>query len=153
MRKGTSPVGYLGCHALYIILENIIRNSTKHGFRHALGQKLKLAFSINTNSQYENLIEVIVHDNFGYAHAKHLTANIFNDNLVERINTILWQPLLGKDGSLRKDAWGIIEMKICASFLRGIYPENIEDVEPPILEAMNIEDNLAFRFYLIKGQR
>jgi len=96
------PNGLLGSHAIFIIIENFIRNSIKHAFNQKSGQNLELVFAINDNSQYKDLIEVIIHDKLRNADA----------NLIEMINLKINKTLLGVDGSLRSDAWGIAEMKI-----------------------------------------
>src|SRR6185312_16282143 len=121
------PDGYLGRHALYIILENLIRNSTKHQSLHGNKNPLNFIFSVNTNPIDENLIEVLIYDNFKSLQAKDDASN----RLLDSLNDTIGQPLLGEHGSLRLDASGITEMRICASFLRGIYPESLKEATNP----------------------
>lgn len=146
------PDGYLGRHALYIILENIIRNSTKHCSPHRNKPPLEIMFAVNTNPIDENLIEVVIYDNFKSINTADLGKNEPNTALLDSLNNTIGQPLLGDHGSVRLDASGVTEMRICASFLRGLYPErHKEATHPPVLEATNIENNLAWRLYLRKG--
>jgi len=159
-----SPNGALGFHAIYVILENMIRNSAKHGSKN--GQDLEFVVCLNEESGYDDLIEVTICDNQNNAQRK---VKILKDGkeievrLVEYLNHRIKENILDKKGALRPGAWGVLEMKIAAAYLRKIGAEDIDTPEdkladlppkglkkPIILEACDKDGNLAYRFYLLK---
>ncbi len=145
-----SPNGLLGTHAIYVILENIIRNSAKHKFNPEKSKELNIVFEMLDICKENGLIEIIVYDKLKNANEK-----ISIDNkavaLIDFINQIIEKPILNEKGELRSEGWGILEMKICAAYLRRVAPELIDTGMPeeyPLLEAVDVDGNLGYRFYL-----
>jgi len=115
------PNDVLGCHAFYIILENIIRNS----YKHSKANLLEFIFTIELKEiDNPDLIEVRIYDN-NLISAKEIKAKVksrndsFNEDLI-------------KENRLREGSLGTIEMEVCASFLRkislGEYEKEIYEV-------------------------
>lgn len=148
------PNDILGCHALYIIIENIIRNCVKHGINRDEDKKgkcaenpLNICIEIKNCVESENneLYEVTIFDdglitgedsiefnkeeknkyeNYTNKINGKITTNRL-DKLVFDQNYRLNQSIL-KDGSLRKGSWGLIEMDASAAYLRKIPVEQID---------------------------
>ncbi len=142
-----SPNGLLGTHALYIILENIIRNCAKHGFRRN-NRKLEITIQIKQSNRYDGFSEITVFDNL---------QNARNDVkspggpvvLVDYLNQWIRHSILDNNGNLRRECWGVLEMKICAAYLRRISPSLLDvNRKPTLLKAVDVNGNLGYRFYL-----
>ena len=116
--------GCLGEFAIYAFLENFIRNGIKHN---------KRDIDINTDNSYvvsidicdldDEFYELKIWDNFTKPE-NNITVN--NDNgedqnikLCEYLQHLIMLPIVNNDGTLRKEAWGMSEMKIMATLLRG----------------------------------
>lgn len=138
------PNGIMGYHALYVIIENIIRNSAKH----QSGQNLNREFILEIkNSQFdETLYEVLVYDNTSIIESKVFrdedkelfkaitgkdydnTLNNKLDWLVFNLNHRINSSVINKDtNKLRDGAWGMIEMDASAAYLRKMAAEKIDD--------------------------
>lgn len=145
-----SPNGLLGAHALYVIIENIIRNSAKHAYDGDEGG-LKLTINVKEEEGPSGLIEVSIYDNLGES-----TDDADEENpLTDKLNGLINEEIIEDDESLNYDGWGVREMKICAAYLRGKAPENLDrGFDPPLLEADLFEGesgtkrNLGYTFYL-----
>ncbi|MEM3062797.1 MAG: hypothetical protein QW303_04540, partial [Nitrososphaerota archaeon] len=153
------PGGIIGYHAFYVILEDIIRNSAKHNWANLL-QKDK-----NTKRQLVITIDIEDNEELDYITFK-LYDNISNvdknknNNLVETINSFLKNSFIDDSGKLRKENWGIQEMKISAGFLQK---SKIDDIGSEgertlnIFKAIEVNDNgenrLAYEFKLYKPKR
>lgn len=103
------PNDVLGCHAFYIILENIIRNT----YKHSKANLPEFVFTIELKEiENPDLIEVRIYDN--------------NCKPVEKVNETVanrnfsFNEELIKGNKLREGSLGTIEMEVCASFLRKI---------------------------------
>ena len=152
--------GVLGEHALFTIIENVIRNSAKHAYNEkGTHRKLSLSVQANRLPNFPDLVEIRIHDNIP-----------LNDpaRLIREMNERIRQPILEDDGGIHPLYWGMKEMKICAAYLRGVPHEEIDqpvynpagergkrrdDSVPPLLEAVGHENGaaapcLAYRFYL-----
>lgn len=153
------PNDLLGIHAFYAILENIIRNCAKHSRIAADGtdyRTAKLKLTIFVESHNEKYWKVRIVDNL--EQCRH------DAKLLTRLNNSINQKMLDPDGTLRKSAWGILEMKTAATYLRKIEPALIDDFhatvtndisEPPnILVADSDENgNLVYEFFLLKHKQ
>jgi len=141
------PNNVLGCQALYNIIENIIRNTAKHG-----GATETVRFEINIREisdhdlkqKYgDDLYEVTVCDSVP---AK-------DEELADKQNEKINGKIIGDDYKLRHGSLGMAEMKSSAAYLRKISLSLIdsEDIDPPLLAAF-LDDNkhLVYRFYLRK---
>lgn len=144
------PNDVLGCHAFYIILENIIRNCAKHGRNGSKGTKEEQPLNICIDimecavPEGRELYEVTIYDDsevtgeviinppdeykkykqfFGEREGSIRVSQL--DRLIFDQNYQLNQSVL-KDGALRHGAWGLIEMDASAAYLRKIPIEEID---------------------------
>lgn len=108
--------GPLGEFALYSFLENFIRNVVKHNhgyFKEDTESYLDIHIKINELDENDpdknEFYKVEVWDN-----VTNLT-----DDLKERLSGFIENPIADDYGQLRKGGWGIAEMKIMATLLRG----------------------------------
>lgn len=150
------PNDVLGCHAFYVILENIIRNSAKHGSNEIGGPErkndnpLKIIIDVQdcTEAEGKEFYEVTIYDDepiSGSAsinledHEERKKYKPFSsqedgnlqvsylEKLVFDQNRRLNKSVLRSDGALRKGAWGLIEMDASAAYLRKIPIESIDE--------------------------
>jgi len=144
------PNDVLGCHAFYIILENIVRNCAKHGRNGTKGTAAEnpLGICIDIREcpvpEGRELYEVTVYDDSEitgdvtvhspdekerYEHFFEAGDGPFRvgrlDKLIFDQNYQLNQSIL-KDGALRQGSWGLIEMDASAAYLRKIPVEEID---------------------------
>ena len=106
------PSGDVGVHALYVILENIIRNSARHNTN--LGGEVKLKVEVIDSDQPE-LLKLEITD------CQTEEEEESGKSLDVHINGIIQnEPFLNEDGSPNSKYWGIREMQICAQHLRGL---------------------------------
>ena len=129
------PSGEVGAHALYVILENIIRNSARHNTN--IGNEVKLKVKV-TDSEYPELLKLEITD----CQTEEVVVEVSGKckSLDEHINDIIQkEPFLNEDGSPNPQYWGIREMQICAQHLRGLPLSGLETPLPedttPVLEA------------------
>ena len=151
------PNDHLGAHALYIILENIIRNCVKHSGESIAAQgKLALTLSVDSCAA-DNMIRVTIADNIVHKKAD-----------LEVIDNYIYQSVLDERARLRLGGWGLLEMELATAYLRRV-PLSVVD-ENPINDAIEYEkdgishkgpfllkgeiqqpgDNLAFSFFMEK---
>lgn len=160
------PGGMVGAQALYSILENIIRNAAKHGDRNHNNNKLRLEIrlgdpGLHSSSSYKNewkkkFYKLTIADSLQT-----------KPDVKEKLDGLLSETMIDDEGSVKSGAWGMKEIKICASYLRRIEQHNIdlnyknwktgrELQNPPIVE-VEIECKkgdeagvLAYSFYLLR---
>lgn len=137
------PNDNLGVQALYVIMENVIRNSAKHG----KGDSVNICWKDDVN-KHNDLVELIIYDTNDVKEEEPLQELVLNQQF--RIDL----PILNKD-TLRQGSWGMLEMKVAAAYLRKVPVETIEDKhEPSLLTAVKVDDGygkyLGYRFYLQK---
>jgi hypothetical protein len=153
----------LGQHALYVILENIIRNTAKHAI---LQKRKEITFTISVNEcpDDNSLYRVLVYDDCRLSESR-VTRLVTDQNM--RLNS----SILKKDNTLRNGSWGLIEMDISAAYLRKINAEDIDEARYDIplgpdqeiryrsdswrerqlvLKALRKSNFLAYQFYLPK---
>ncbi len=142
------PNDVLGNQALYVILENIIRNCAKHA-------------SISDELVLELRLDPILH--YGHAYYRlrirdHLATCLQQPDLIAHINAALQRPVIREDGSLQQGHWGLLEMKIAAAYLRHISAEKIDrplyqsanSEEPPLLQAVEVDHCLCYELFLLR---
>jgi len=156
-----SPNGLLGAHALYVIIENIIRNSAKHAYDGSQQDGFELTIDVKNDVKegegHPGLIEVSIYDSLGNG-GEILKKEGTEEEiaLTESLNNTISEDIIEDDGSLNYEGWGVREMKICAVYLRGIGPEDLDEgFEPPLLEARAFErsgssdtEDLGYTFFL-----
>ncbi|MDL2231573.1 hypothetical protein LJB85_02410 [Porphyromonadaceae bacterium OttesenSCG-928-L07] len=126
------PNDILGCHAMYIIWSNVIRNTVKHG---ELTNKSELEFTIEIVefSQNPDYYEVSLYSN-------DYKENDITGKLVVNRNKAFDDTVLDKETNrLRESALGSIEMDSCAAYLRKMPVVSIEDKRYKLLENDNLE--------------
>ncbi|MBN2001536.1 hypothetical protein JW935_28600, partial [candidate division KSB1 bacterium] len=148
------PNDVLGAQAFYVLLENIIRNSSKHA---VIQDFLKLSVLVDEpEQQSEKYYRVRIVDNL-----KTLSGR---PDLVSTLNQYIDESIIKQDGTLRLEAWGMMEMKIAAAYLRKIEPEHIDDPaycpgyngqnkQMPLLKACDMSSHLGYEFYLLKPHK
>lgn len=157
------PNDVLGCHAFYLIIENLIRNCAKHGG--TTGEQ-KIHIDI-TNSELDNYYEVLVYDSSKKAYDGKDKSLLSNQN--NKIN----EDVLDKNSKLRQGGWGLIEMETGAAYLRKVPIEKANDDEfaidpddenscypkgktkkdgtPNLLKAVKVGDEyFGYRLFLMK---
>lgn len=174
------PNDIMGCHALYVIIENLIRNTAKHG-QHLDEDIVYFTLELRECERDSELYELWVYDNVERMRPvtkdqkesfQRTTGTIAGDDLYEidwlvaSQNKRLDQPIIDPDtNQLRQGAWGLIEMKASAGYLRRIPIEDIDndsylignngrginsDSTLPILSAQNVDGCLGYVFHLRK---
>lgn len=121
------PNDVLGQDAFSVILENIIRNSAKHG------SSSKVIYDVFVKDGYE--IETRDENDMKFNLSPYYKITIFEKykngystcSKVEHQNTIINTPVITDDNKLRPGGWGMIEMKASAAYLRKFAVETIDD--------------------------
>jgi len=168
------PGGLVGYHALYIILEDIIRNSAKHNWanltekdKQGKGQ-LKITIDIE-NEDKNDYVTFKIYDNISetnsgpdlpdnYSNLK--SEEIEKLPLHQKINLSLIKSFIDSTGQLRRENWGLQEMKISAGYLNKNKITEIGDEGKDIfkiIKAVPVEDpdersksRLGYEFKLLK---
>jgi hypothetical protein len=156
------PSGEVGLHALYVILENIIRNSARHAPTRAQDEHrqpvvvhvvvpLKMTDDATGNGRSKaDLFEVQFVDprsEWGASIEGEAPAYLATINRVLRAsddNSDLVDTdaqLLDAQGEVNPKNWGVREMQICAQFLRGLPLSELEGerADPPVLKAITYD--------------
>lgn len=156
------PDGVIGVQAFCTIIENFIRNSAKHSYAKAKDNEdikddtLKITIDIRDDEKNwrNDYFKVAVSNN---CQDKDVAQKKFNekDDLFSGDKYPYVNPVfVDNRGQLIYKYWGIKEMFICASYLRGRrteeYNEPVGENDPPILELTEEKENLAYSFYLFK---
>lgn len=154
------PNDILGQHAFYVILENIIRNSAKHG--NSDSKKLSLFIDFYENDLDKTLYELIIYDSNTISNEyidknkwhpdvlELLKENIDNkltiiDHLITLQNIRLNKSIIDeKSNSLRQEGWGLIEMDASAAYLRKIEQQDIDSSEYEIDCSLNEASKLSY---------
>jgi hypothetical protein len=141
------PGGIVGYHAFYVILENIIRNAAKHGFTMVDKSRIKdphLDIAIEVFYDPEESVGIWTEQR-GKVHARLIriydnVSRVSNDrekcdddedrgtrgSSEADINSILEDSLIEiESGKLKKENWGLAEMRIAAGFLQRRDVEHI----------------------------
>lgn len=158
------PGGTVGQHALYVIIENIIRNTAKHTGNGSSGN-VQVFIRVGVDTEYLEFYQVTVWDGenkgqvlkelndeqlkwFSGENKLRLssdrTITVQNGNKVTTADFIQLaiekEPLIDGDGVVRPNHWGIREIYLAAAYLRSIPLEELETPvpvdNPPILQAL-----------------
>ncbi|MEW6419329.1 MAG: hypothetical protein AB1480_14655 [Nitrospirota bacterium] len=144
------PIGGIGCHALFSIIENIIRNAARHGMQNGQN-KLKLSITVDDNNW--RFYKITVKDNCG------------NGSKASDLNSKLSEFILDDRGQLRAGDWGMKEKKILACYLRLIAQEDVDDKyrlfvnnteisdEPSVIKTLDVNGDLAYQLFLLKPKK
>jgi hypothetical protein len=131
------PGGEMGIHALFVILENVIRNSARHGSStEAENETVKIFVHAIDEGDTEFLtIEII---------DPRAPLNEIDDEEVRetrphlKINKMLKEKLVNPDGTPNPRNWGVREMQICAHYLRELSFSDLDSLpheSHPVLRA------------------
>jgi len=132
----------LGMQALYILIENVIRNLYKHSKPFLLDRKPHLVFDIQISEPIDSLISpnfyaIDIIDRHGssnkkerksiFVKKKNSSEEIKINPTIEKINRLIRQEILNpKDNLLREEGWGLLEMKSAAAYLSGLSLDYID---------------------------
>jgi|GEM_PF-5310248 len=145
------PGGVIGYHALYVIIENIIRNSAKHGYTKKRGNKGDLEIVIEFTDDFKepyNYWRFRIYDNVSKIKrsiSRNKRFRIFDVNeknktpetdLVAFMNECLRHSLIKETGEIDKRHWGMAEMKIAAGYLQMRDVQDIGEKDDKITSSM-----------------
>lgn len=120
------PGGSIGCHALYALLENCLRNAVKYGARSRTTECLEISIRLEKSRAYRQPIGLPA--KLENAWILRLADNVSFDlsgsgrfGVSRTIRRYINTPLLDVDesGSYSTEGHGIQEMKVCAETLAG----------------------------------
>ena len=160
---GVSFIGHeLGCHAFYIICENIIRNTAKHSTK----QCDTVVFRINIHDVY-GCDDIVGANEYYCVEIDNGIKENNIDKLVDAQNKRLNQSVLDQNNQLRNNSLGLLEMEASAAYLRQIDLQDVESDDYYIdnnteyyherngIKRLNIlkafktaNDTLGYRFFL-----
>lgn len=135
------PNDILGCHAFYVILENLIRNTAKHS-RHKDGVVdfcIEIAQSESGNQYYE----IRIYDNCVVAETLFVRQN-------DMLNSRILDP---KRNAIRDCGWGLMEMKVSAGYLQRQRIEEIDICTDALTAYIQVTDgkpSLGYKFKIAK---
>lgn len=151
------PNGDVGRHALFTIIENVIRNAAKH-YWSKLSDKTEKNLDVYIDfkdNPKAGVIEFIV-----------WTDGKISKKLCEDLSEKMGRKFISENGQLQKENWGFAEMRISAGYLKGAKmgtiggldgPQACHDLISPVLVCSNkddLKDNdegcLGFRFDVYK---
>lgn len=156
------PNDIMGVHALYIIMENVIRNTVKHSNleqSHFGFTMLNIHVAISEDENSVDYYNVDLYDDLGVSNQNDRSRN--DKELLKGISAQLNADVINpKTNQIRTGGWGLLEIKFAADYLVGklkgdenhialdqIVSVNFYDIEG------NISDtslNLGYRFLLRK---
>lgn len=131
------PGGVVGYHAFYVILENIIRNAAKHGFAKGDADHLDIVIEVCYSSRQRVHIRAAngrlvpawllrIYDNVSFIRKKYGRGEVplWGERDGEKgINDRLGLSVI--QGGVKKEDWGLAEMKIAAGYLQQRSLEHI----------------------------
>jgi len=139
------PVGRVGRQGVMTILENMIRNTAKHGQKKG-AQRSKISISITISEPNSDFYAITFTDN----------SAIRSDEIIRTITGSLDKGLT-KDGKINEENKGIKEMQIAAAWMRDIPLHKLGDTPenelPLLLPSLDEQGNLSYTFYLRKSKR
>lgn len=151
------PGGVLGFHSFYVILENFIRNSAKHSFQGLTkpekdkGLKITIELVEDDSKPWE--ITLKIYDNCTDPDKK----DDKDEGISDKITKNIQKKFINNDGSLKKENWGIAEMKIAAGFLQKASIERIGaegkenlNLLKPIKIPGNVKNHMGYEFKMLK---
>lgn len=167
------PGGIVGRQALFTILENLIRNSAKHGLWRQK-HNLKFTFDLHigreftTNPRSSELYNFLK-DEPGWTDILSSEDNILNkfyiltltDNLdiddssfISLKNSIKEEYVSAETGKMINKHKGIKEIRISAAWMRGIADDlNIPSDEPPVVTVRKFNNSLQYIFCVLAPKK
>gem|GEM_PF-2656275 len=120
--------GMVGQYALYGILENIIRNAAKHGTRTDCSEGLHIQLHVEDDPEHPaDYYRLSIWDDRADPANVKISATIPGDPkgekrerwLAEHLDCWAQADLIDPSGAVRREAWGVAEIVICANLLAG----------------------------------
>lgn len=154
------PGGIMGRHAIFSIVENVIRNAAKHSHR-AEDENLILTFDIldpiEKKEEWKKdsfFKEYIDSEDISDMYVVTLTNSVITDEgKIGDIDKIVTEPFANDGDDLTASNKGLKEMVISAAWLRNIRIEEQDTKKlklAPILRARSVENHLQYVFCLPK---
>lgn len=151
--------GPLGDYALFGFLENIIRNSAKHNLKRLQSKgnsDENLDITLRIEDMDADFYKISVWDNLTQPlEAAHATVDGKRcKTVVEVIQAYLASDLIDPGGKLKRQAWGLGEMRVCAALMSGISDPAEIEANDGVLKAEASKDNthLVYSFRLMKAK-
>lgn len=150
------PGGTVGLHAFYVILENIIRNSAKHNFATAVDKAKPFIINIGYEDNPDNDdVRFQIWDSYSEVASGELLPKGWEEwkqdapdwerlPLHQKINYKLAQSFIDDRGRLKKENWGLAEIKISAGYLQKEKVSRVDAAGEKVLEivrAVPVQDN------------
>jgi hypothetical protein len=137
--------GPVGEHAFYGFLENFVRNAAKHN-----KDKLKKAQCLE--------VRMCLREENDEFYSLRIWDNVSDSCKVEDIRQQIRQELIDSEGKLRRQAWGIAEMKVTAALLAGCpdftrMGEFLEVEQRPSCSCHKNSKGLVYRLRLMRPKR
>lgn len=168
------PNDLLGDQAFYLLLENIIRNTAKHG-SYESDERVLFTINVNTTESNDDFYAIEIWDNNCLQERVGIENETIQEEehkksritIIAETNDRIDKDILQDDFNIREGGWGTIEMKIACCYLSGLPLRNIDNDayrtdtvnnKLPIIEAFDKEvkvdeitkNHLAYRFYIQK---
>jgi len=140
------PGGEVGAHALLVILENVIRNSARHGDEADANNAEPVVIHVvphpsDSEPSKSPFIEVRIVDLHTRLTEEGKKSTADAQSVPQGINAAIHaSSLIDQAGQPNPRNWGVREMQICAHYLRHFSLSTLESVDcetrkPPVLEA------------------
>jgi hypothetical protein len=137
------PGGIVGYHSFYVILENVIRNAAKHGYAKGGHDHLdiiieilydpeeKININIDNNKKQPAFL-FRIYDNVSKIKNDLEEGVILLGENRDGINDKLGDTFIKETGELKKENWGLVEMKISVGYLQKRNISHIGGIEDDI---------------------
>jgi len=149
--------GPLGEYALYGFLENFLRNAAKHNKEKLTkAETLEVTLAVADPQGDSDFYELSVWDNVSEPNREFDSKDQEGQaqTLLTKIAALLRQDLIHEDGRLRREAWGLAEMKIAAALLGGDWRfTRLDQALTVESEKRDGQERLVFKLKLMKPKR
>ncbi|WP_291124931.1 hypothetical protein [Flavobacterium sp. UBA6031] len=174
------PNGILGYHSLFVIIENVIRNTAKHQGQDSSGEDsvpppivftIELHKSENNNTYYEVLIydSIPITEDFKIKpddikfieENTNETYRVENSLFKTKLDWLVFQQncrinksvISSESGRLREGSWGLVEMDASSAYLRKQSPASIDEkkYDLQILDNESRYDKLGGHLNILKA--
>jgi len=150
--------GPLGEYAFYSFLENFLRNAAKHNRDKVGSQGLEVTLALSGSTGDPDFYDLAVWDNVTDPDAEVTfecdSGKLVRGKLVAKMAKLLRRDLISDTGRLRREAWGLAEMKIAAALLGGNWQvTRLAEVLRVEAETPDGQKRLVFKLRLMKPKR
>lgn len=164
------PGGVVGRQAIFSIVENIIRNSAKHGkWRKTKDKNLNIRFDLRSAVEYKDDEPMLAHmadcgyivkkgeNNYDFTRMEDFYIFTVSDNLdisesaFSKLAESLKEEYVDAKADMINAHKGIKEIRISAAWLRGLYDDlEIPAEQPPVVTVRNLYPGLQYVFCISK---